>query len=81
MAGTGYGGRDMAVGENVTQFQSGDEVFGDTISGHQWQNGGAYAEYVSVPEDLPALKPANLTFEQAAAVPISAFIALQAVRY
>ena len=78
--GLDMAGTVEAVGENVTQFQSGDEVFGDTISGHQWQNGGAYAEYVSVPEDLPALKPANLTFEQAAAVPTSALIALLAVR-
>jgi len=65
-------GHVEAVGKNVTQFQPGDEVFG-------WCT-GAFAEYVSVSEDALALKPANLTFEQAAAVPISAFTALQALR-
>jgi len=65
-------GHVEAVGRNVTQFQPGDEVFG-------WCN-GAFAEYVSVSEDALALKPANLTLEQAAAVPISAFTALQGVR-
>ena len=73
-------GRVEAVGANVTQFHPGDEVFGETISGHQWQNGGAFAEFVSVPERVLALKPANLTFEQAAAVPTSALIALLNVR-
>ena len=78
--GLDMAGRVEAVGENVTQFKPGDEVFGETISGHQWQNGGAFAEYVSAPEDVLALKPANLTFEQAAAVPTSGFIAIQGVR-
>ncbi len=65
-------GRVEAVGENVKQFRPGDEVFG-------WCE-GAFAEYVPVSEDALALKPANLTLEQAAAVPISAFTALQALR-
>jgi len=69
-------GRVEAVGENVTQFEPGDEVFGD-LSVAGW---GAFAEYVSVPENAIALKPANLTFEQAAAVPESAVVALQALR-
>jgi NADPH:quinone reductase-like Zn-dependent oxidoreductase len=69
-------GRIEAVGRNVTQFQSGDEVFGD-LSVASW---GAFAEYVSVPESAIALKPANLTFEQAAAVPESAVVALQGLR-
>ncbi len=73
-------GNVEAVGARVTQFEPGDEVFGETISGHQWRNGGAYAEYVSVPEDVLVLKPANLTFEQAAAVPTAALIALSGVR-
>jgi NADPH:quinone reductase-like Zn-dependent oxidoreductase len=55
-------------------------VFGESVRGHQWHNGGAYAEYVSVPEAALALKPANLTFAQAAAVPTSGFIALQGLR-
>jgi NADPH:quinone reductase-like Zn-dependent oxidoreductase len=65
-------GRIEAVGPNVTQLQPGDEVFG-------WCE-GSFAEYASVPEGQLALKPANLTFEQAAAVPISGFAALQALR-
>jgi NADPH:quinone reductase-like Zn-dependent oxidoreductase len=75
--GTDVAGHVETVGKNVTHFQAGDEVFGETIKGYQWTNGGAYAEYVSVPEDSLALKPANLTFEQAAAVPTSGLIALQ----
>jgi len=69
-------GRVEAAGENVTQFQPGDEVYGD-LSVAGW---GAFAEYVSVPENAIALKPANLTFEQAAAVPESAVVALQGLR-
>ena len=81
----GVPGIDMAghvetVGEDVTQYQPGDEVFGETISGHQFHNCGAFAEYVAVSEDALVLKPVNLTFEQAAAVPISGFIALVSVR-
>ena len=69
-------GRVEAVGGNVTQFQPGDEVFGDlSVCGL-----GAFAEYVSVPENAIALKPANLTFEAAAAVPESAVVALQGLR-
>jgi NADPH:quinone reductase-like Zn-dependent oxidoreductase len=65
-------GRIEAVGPNVTQLQPGDAVFG-------WCE-GSFAEYASVPEGQLALKPANLSFEQAAAVPISGFAALQALR-
>lgn len=69
-------GRVEAVGSNVTQFQPGDDVFGDlTICGL-----GAFAEYVSVPENAIAVKPSNLTFEQAAAVPESSVVALQGLR-
>jgi NADPH:quinone reductase-like Zn-dependent oxidoreductase len=70
--GMEFAGRVEAVGKSVKQFQSGDEVFG-------WGN-GAFAEYVTVSEDKLVLKPANATFEQSAAVPISGFTALQAVR-
>jgi NADPH:quinone reductase-like Zn-dependent oxidoreductase len=65
-------GRIEAVGPNVTQLQPGDAVFG-------WCD-GAFAEYAAVPQGQLARKPANLTFEQAAAVPISGFAALQALR-
>lgn len=69
-------GQVEAVGKNVTQFQCGDEVFGD-LSGSGW---GGFAEYVSVPEKALALKPANISFEEAAAVPMAAVTALQALR-
>jgi NADPH:quinone reductase-like Zn-dependent oxidoreductase len=69
-------GRVEAIGANVTQFKPGDEVFGDlSVCGL-----GAYAEYVAVPETAIALKPANLTFDQAAAVPESSVVALQGLR-
>ena len=69
-------GRIEAIGGNVTQFQQGDEVYGD-LSIASW---GAFAEYVPVPENAITLKPANLTFEEAAAVPESAVVALQGLR-
>ena len=65
-------GRIEAVGSNVTQLQPGDEVFG-------WCD-GSFAEYASVPQGQLVQKPTNLSFEQAAAVPISGFAALQALR-
>jgi NADPH:quinone reductase-like Zn-dependent oxidoreductase len=69
-------GRVEAVGKNVKQFQPGDEVFGD-LSGCGW---GGFAEYVAVPENVLARKPANLSFEEAAAVPMAAITALQGLR-
>lgn len=65
-----------AVGSNVTQFQPGDEVYGDI--GDCGFRG--YAEYVSAPEKNLAFKPVNLTFEEAAAVPQAAVVALQGLR-
>jgi NADPH:quinone reductase-like Zn-dependent oxidoreductase len=67
--GMDLAGRVEAVGPNVTRFQPGDEVFG-------WAD-GAFAEYAAAPEVQLALKPADLSFEQAAAVPTSGFAALQ----
>ena len=78
--GTDMSGVVESVGENVTQFRQGDEVFGETTVDHQWTTGGAYAEYVSVRHDQLAPKPDNITFEQAASVPTSGFIALQNLR-
>jgi NADPH:quinone reductase-like Zn-dependent oxidoreductase len=69
-------GHIEAVGKDVKQFQPGDEVFGD-LSSCGW---GGFAEYVTVPESALALKPANLSFEEAAAVPMAAVTALQALR-
>ena len=74
--GMDVAGRLEAVGEDVTRFEPGDEVFGATRSELQWRNGGAFAEYVAVPEQALAPKPEGVTFEQAAAVPISGYIAV-----
>jgi NADPH:quinone reductase-like Zn-dependent oxidoreductase len=74
--GTDLAGVVEAVGKNVTRFRPGDEVFGETLRGYSWRNGGAFAEYASVPEDVLAPKPANVTFEQAAAVPTTGYITL-----
>lgn len=79
--GTDVAGVVASVGKNVTRFRPGDEVFGETIKGLQWVNGGAYAEYAVAPEVALALKPANTTFEQAAAVPTSALIAISGLRH
>jgi len=78
--GIDMAGRVESVGRAVTRFQAGDEVFGETIRGIQWRNGGAFAEYVSVPEDVLARKPARLSFEQAAAVPTAGLILLANLR-
>jgi NADPH:quinone reductase-like Zn-dependent oxidoreductase len=74
--GADVAGRVEAVGRNVTQFQQGDEVFGD-LAGH---GNGSFAEYVAASERAFALKPANLSFEEAAAVPMAAVTALQGLR-
>jgi NADPH:quinone reductase-like Zn-dependent oxidoreductase len=70
--GMDVAGTVEAVGSKVTRFQPGNEVFG-------WCD-GAFAEYACAPQDQLAAKPANLSFEQAAAVPTSAFAALQGLR-
>ena len=70
--GVDVAGRVEAVGENVTRFQPGDEVFGTCR--------GSFAECACARADRLARKPANLTFDQAAAVPVSGCTALQAVR-
>jgi len=70
--GTDVAGTVEAVGSGVTRFKPGDEVFG-------WSN-GSYAEYTTAAEVSLALKPATLTFEQAAAVPMAGLVALQAIR-
>src|SRR5947208_3785814 len=78
--GTDMAGIVESVGKGVTRFRAGDPVFGETIAAHQWKNGGAFAEYVSVPQRLLARKPDNITFEQAASVPSSGYIALTNLR-
>ena len=74
--GADLAGRVEAIGGNVTQFQVGDDVFGELSLNEL----GTFAEYVCAPEELLALKPARMTFEQAAAVPLAAFTALQGLR-
>src|SRR6266699_2817226 len=74
--GAAMAGRVEAVGRNVRQLQPGDEIFGD-LTKCGW---GAFAEYVCAREDALALKPANVTFEEAAAVPLAAVTALQGLR-
>jgi len=78
--GTDMAGVVESVGRSVTKFRQGDEVFGETTVAHGWNSGGAYAEYASVRHDQLALKPDNITFEQAASVPTSGLIALQNLR-
>ncbi len=70
--GRDVAGQVEAVGRNVTQFKPGDAVFGACR--------GAFAEYVCAIEDRLALKPANISFEDAAAVPVAAISALQGLR-
>lgn len=74
--GTDMAGVVESVGENVTRFRPGDEVFGETLVGNVWANGGAFADYVAVPQELLALKPDTIDFAQAASVPASGFITL-----
>ncbi len=73
--GADIAGRVEAVGPNVTQFQIGDDVFGVSRGSK-----GGFAEYACAAENTLALKPANLSFEAAAAVPVAALTALQGLR-
>ena len=70
--GVDFSGTVEAVGKNITQFKPGDEVFGGKV--------GAYAEYVVIAEKYLAMKPANITFEQAGSVQIAGLTALQGLR-
>jgi NADPH:quinone reductase-like Zn-dependent oxidoreductase len=76
--GSDVAGTVEAVGKDVTHFHPGDEVIG-YLAGDDGRK-GAYAEYVCAAENAFGAKPANLTWEQAAAVPEAALVALQAVR-
>ena len=70
--GVDFAGTVEAVGKNITQFKPGDEVFGGKV--------GAFAEYVVIAEKFLAMKPANITFEQAGSVQIAGLTALQGLR-
>jgi NADPH:quinone reductase-like Zn-dependent oxidoreductase len=71
--GADFAGQVEAVGKNVTRFRPGDDVFGGVET-------GAFAEFVCAPKDSVALKPAVMSFEHAAAVPMAALTALQGLR-
>src|SRR5262245_59699857 len=70
--GIDVAGQVEAVGRNVTRFKPGDEVFGACR--------GAFAEYACIPESALAIKPDNVSFEQAASAPVATFTALQGLR-
>jgi NADPH:quinone reductase-like Zn-dependent oxidoreductase len=74
--GCDIAGEIEAIGRNVKQFKPDDEVFGD-ISGGNW---GGFAEYACASENALVLKPASMTFEEAAAIPQAAVLALQGLR-
>ena len=74
--GSDVAGRVEAVGKGVTQFQIGDDVYGDLSNSGL----GAFAEYVTAPENVITHKPENLSFAEAAAVPTSGVTALQGIR-
>ena len=75
--GVDVAGHVEAVGKAVTRFRPGAEVYANLLDvGY-----GGFAEYVSVPADVMSLKPANLSFEEAAAVPMAAVTALQGLRH
>ena len=75
--GLDIAGRVEAVGSKVKRLNPGDDVFGD-ISGCSW---GGFAEYVCASEDALTLKPAGMTFDEAAAIPQAAILALQGLRH
>ncbi len=74
--GIDISGKVEAVGKNVTRFKPDDDIFGD-IGDFGF---GAFAEYVCAPEDALALKPVNMSYEESAAVPQYAVVALQGLR-
>lgn len=74
--GADIAGRVVAIGKNIRKLSPGDEVLGD-LSQDGW---GGFAEYVCAPENSLALKPKSITFEEAAAIPQAAVLALQGIR-
>ena len=75
--GVDIAGQVEAVGSGVTQFKPGDEVYANLLD-HGY---GGFAEFVSVPVDVMSLKPANMSFEESAAVPMAAATALQGLNH
>lgn len=81
--GADLAGQIEAVGDSVVRFRTGDEVFGQVdgeVPGKPFLELGSFAEYVCVSQDSVALKPASLTFEEAAAIPMAGLAALQGLR-
>lgn len=74
--GTNFAGKVEATGKNVTLFKPGDDVYGDTFGNGQ----GCFAEYVCAPENIICRKPANLSYEEAAAMPEVGLVALRGLR-
>jgi NADPH:quinone reductase-like Zn-dependent oxidoreductase len=74
--GTNMAGRVEMVGKNVKYFKPGDDVYGDLFG----KNQGCFAEYVCAPENVIALKPVNLSYEEAAALPEVGLVALRGLR-
>jgi NADPH:quinone reductase-like Zn-dependent oxidoreductase len=85
-AGVDVAGKVEAVGKNVSQIKAGDEVFGACLRNPQgwsfqaWSSQGAFAEYACIPESELVAKPASVSFEQAACVPLAGLTALQGLR-
>lgn len=77
--GLDIAGTIEAVGSSVTQWQPGDEVFGE-LAGDGKTRGGGFAEYACAKENMLARKPANVTFEEAASTPVVGFTAIQGMR-
>jgi NADPH:quinone reductase-like Zn-dependent oxidoreductase len=75
--GVDIAGEVQAVGSDVTRFKAGDQVYGNLLD----DGYGGFAEYVAVPVGVLSLKPADLSFEEAAAVPMAAVTALQGLRH
>jgi NADPH:quinone reductase-like Zn-dependent oxidoreductase len=79
--GTDLAGQVESVGRNVTRFRVGEEVFGESLRGFQWRNGGTFAEFVAVPEEILEAKPPGVTFEEAATLPTAGIIAVHNLGY
>ncbi len=78
--GTDLAGVVEEIGRSVTGFHVGDEVFGESVRGMQWVNGGAYAELAVAPADAVVRKPKNVSFEVAASVASPGYVALNSLR-
>lgn len=78
--GTDVAGIVEELGPGASRFRVGDAVMGEVVQGHQWKNGGTFAEFVAAPEDELWAKPARLTMAQAGALPTAGLIAVQGIR-